>query len=70
MKKEIVLITGGSGLLATRTTQMLQDDYTIRLLTTNKKKIDRNRFYYWNIKNRYVDVEALKECQKQIAQRK
>ena len=62
MKKEIVLITGGSGLLATRTTQMLQDDYTIRLLTTNKKKIDRNRFYYWNIKNRYVDVEALKEC--------
>ena len=56
MKKEVVLITGGSGLLAKHAKKMLQDDYTVRLLTTNKKKLDEEQFYYWDIEKKHVDL--------------
>ena len=62
MKKEVVLITGGSGLLAKHAKKMLQDDYTVRLLTTNKKKLDEEQFYYWDIEKKYVDLNSLKGC--------
>lgn len=58
--KEVVLITGANGHLAKVLSQHLKKDYTIRFLTT--KKTFKRSHYYWNIKTKYIDQDALKNC--------
>ena len=53
--KEVVLITGASGTLATYVSEFLSNEYEVRLLTTNKKICDNKKFFYWNIDNLTLD---------------
>lgn len=57
--KERVLITGASGLLAKNLAKKLTDSgYHINYLTTSKKNISNNTFY-WDYSKNYIDIEAL-----------
>ena len=60
--KEIVLITGANGSLAKTVDKLLSDKYEIRKLTTNKKHADGKSIFYWDINNKYLDINALREC--------
>ena len=60
--KDRVIITGHSGLLASRTTELLKDNYEIIGLTTNKKKVNNKNIYYWNISTNEIDEKALENC--------
>lgn len=55
--KQVVLITGANGMLAKELSKQLEDEYTVRFLTREKK---RSNEYVWNIKSNYIDPEALK----------
>ena len=44
--KEIILITGNSGLLANETIKLLSKDYQIRTLTTNFSNVNNNTVFY------------------------
>lgn len=57
MEKEIVLITGGTSMIAKRLTVLLQDKYTLRYLTRTKAK---SNDFLWNIRRKKIDKEALK----------
>lgn len=60
--KEIVLITGSNGSLAKVVKKMLSKSYTIRSLTTHKKDVNRKSIFYWDINEKYIDIDALKGC--------
>ena len=60
--KDRILITGYSGSLARRTTELLQDDYEIIGLTSNKKNVNNKDIYYWNIATNEIDEKALENC--------
>ena len=60
--KEIILITGNSGLLANETIKLLSKDYQIRTLTTNFSNVNNNTVFYWNIDKNFLDDAALKDC--------
>tara|TARA_S200000501_G_C20773090_1_gene721462 strand:- start:35 stop:937 length:903 start_codon:yes stop_codon:yes gene_type:complete len=60
--KDVILITGDSGQLAGKINLLLSDSYEIRTLTTNKKKTNNKTIFYWDIKNKFVDLDALKNC--------
>lgn len=60
--KDIVLITGASGHLAKVVSQNLMGDYKVRHLTTRKQLTKTDSYFYWDIKKRYLDEEALKNC--------
>jgi uncharacterized protein (TIGR01777 family) len=57
-----VLVTGSSGLVGSRLTELLIDSgYTVFHLTTNQKKADSDRnSFYWNIDENYIDEDAFK----------
>lgn len=57
MKKNI-LITGANGMLATYLSKTLDSKYSIRYLT---RKANKENEYRWDIKNNYIDPDALKE---------
>lgn len=50
--KEIILITGASGLIARELAKRLEKDYTVRFLTRKKKHDDE---FEWNIKEKTID---------------
>ena len=52
-----VLITGANGLLAKHLAKQLESEYSIRFLT---RKITRSNEYLWDLKNNYIDPNALK----------
>ncbi|MGU3375565.1 TIGR01777 family oxidoreductase [Chryseobacterium sp. M5A1_1a] len=54
--KEIVLITGASGMIARELVKKLGNEYDIRLLTRKKK---RNNEYEWDLKKGTIDESAL-----------
>ncbi len=54
--KEIVLITGGNGLIAQHLAKMLTDTYSVRLLTRKKRQ---DYEYEWNINEGFIDEQAL-----------
>lgn len=56
--KEIVLITGGHGMIASALTQMLQPTYEVRFLTRNKEKAND---FTWDIKQDFIDKKALQQ---------
>lgn len=60
--KEIILITGASGSLAKVVKQKLSSKYQIRLLTTNKKLVNKKSIFYWDVNRKYIDINALHKC--------
>lgn len=54
--KDIILITGASGLIAHELSDRLKKDYTVRFLTRNKK---HDNEFEWNIKAQTMDEKAL-----------
>lgn len=54
--KEIVLITGASGMIARELVKRIGNEYDIRLLTRKK---ERNNEYEWDIKKGTIDESAL-----------
>ena len=60
--KEIILITGARGSLANVVKNRLKNKYTIRLLTTSKKIVNKKTIFYWNIDKNYIDCNALQNC--------
>ncbi|SEM81898.1 hypothetical protein SAMN05421856_1078 [Chryseobacterium taichungense] len=54
--KDIILITGASGLIAQELSKRLEKNYTVRLLTRNKK---HDNEFEWNIKAQTMDENAL-----------
>jgi len=54
--KEIVLITGASGMIARELSKKIENEYTVRFLT-RKKKHDNE--FEWDIKNGTMDESAL-----------
>lgn len=56
-----VLITGGSGLLGTKLTDvLLAKGYAVAHLSTNKNYSKENvACYYWNIKEKYIDQKSI-----------
>jgi hypothetical protein len=57
-----ILITGYNGALAQRLKSFLENDYELIYLTSNKKSVDNSSIYYWDIKKKYVDENALLGC--------
>jgi uncharacterized protein (TIGR01777 family) len=57
-----ILITGYNGALAQRLRFFLENDYELIFLTSNKKSVDNHSIYYWDVKNNYVDENALLGC--------
>ena len=60
--KEIVLITGSNGGLATDVKKLLSKSYQIRSLTTKKQDVNGRTIFYWDINKKYIDIDALKGC--------
>ena len=60
--KERIIITGYSGSLARRTTELLKDNYEIIGLTSNKKSVNNKNIYYWNTSTDEIDERALENC--------
>ena len=60
--KETVLISGKNGLLANRFWELQKSKYNLKFLSTDKKKCDNISVFYWNIKNEFIDGNALKDC--------
>ena len=60
--KERIIITGYSGSLARRTTELLKDNYEIIGLTSNKKRVNNKNIYYWNTSTDEIDERALEKC--------
>lgn len=54
--KEIVLITGASGLIARHLVDRLSTSYDVRLLTRSPKTNDQ---YHWNVAEKTIDSSAL-----------
>jgi hypothetical protein len=60
--KERIIITGYSGSLARKTTELLKDNYEIIGLTSNKKRVNNKNIYYWNTSTNEIDESALENC--------
>ncbi len=54
--KEIVLITGASGMIARELAQKIENEYEVRFLTRKKQKANE---YEWDIRNGVIDERAL-----------
>jgi uncharacterized protein (TIGR01777 family) len=54
--KQVVLITGGNGMLAKQLEKALDKDYTVRFLTRKKT---RSNEYEWDLHSNYIDPKAL-----------
>ena len=54
-----ILITGGTGLVGTKLTKELQkSNHQVNILTTSATKASEEGYYYWNIKDNYIDLKA------------
>lgn len=55
-----VIITGGSGLIGNRLSELLtHKGYTVRHLTRSLKENATYKSYYWNLSEKYIDPSAL-----------
>ena len=61
--KEIILITGNNGMLAKEAIKILSNNYEVRTLTTQKKKVNNTSIFYWDISKKLIDTKALKNCE-------
>ncbi|PHR68876.1 MAG: TIGR01777 family protein [Lutibacter sp.] len=55
--KKIILITGANGMLSKHLTKQLESEYEVRFLT---RKVTNDNEYLWDLKNSYIDANALK----------
>lgn len=54
-----ILITGGTGLVGSRVTQRLNEKkHRVSILTTNAVRTKEAGVFYWNLKDKYIDVKA------------
>ena len=60
--KDIILITGATGHLATYLSSYLSDKYELRFLSTKKTIVDSKRYFYWNINKKFIDPNCVKNC--------
>ncbi|MCS3528727.1 TIGR01777 family oxidoreductase [Chryseobacterium sp. JUb7] len=56
--KEVVLITGASGMIAKELSKKLSNEYEVRLLTRKKKQINE---YEWNTDQQTIDESAFED---------
>lgn len=54
--KEIVLITGASGMVAQRLSKLLEPQYEVRFLT---RRPSAPNHFRWDIENQYIDTKSL-----------
>lgn len=58
-----ILISGGTGLIGNRLTDMLiEKGHTVSILSRSKKKSDKVNYYTWDIANRQIEEEAIKQA--------
>jgi uncharacterized protein len=58
-----ILITGGTGLIGKRLTEMLlEKGHTVSILSRSKKQSDTLSYFTWNIANGEIDKEAIKKA--------
>jgi len=63
MDKGTVLITGGTGLVGKRLTQMLKaKGYSVMYLSRSKRQIEGVEVCHWDVKNGKIAVEALEKA--------
>lgn len=63
LKKQSILITGGSGLVGRRLTQSLQKNgYKVSWLSLTGKSTAGVKSYKWNIDKKIIDAEAIKSA--------
>ena len=55
--KQVVLITGANGMVASYLAKQLEGNYSVRFLT---RKVSQDNQYLWDLNTKYIDVEALK----------
>lgn len=59
--KQSILIAGGSGLVGSRLTQLLDPSkYEVRILSRNAKTVNGIRYYKWDFNNMTIDNDAVK----------
>jgi uncharacterized protein len=60
VSKKTVLITGGSGLIGNRLTEiLLSKNYSVRILSRTKRSIKGADVFLWDVDQKYIDVAAL-----------
>lgn len=58
-----ILITGGTGLIGKRLTDLLiEKGHTVSILSRSKKQSDKATFYTWDIANQQIEKEAIKNA--------
>lgn len=63
MEPKNILISGGSGLLGTRLTEiLLERGYSVSWLSRNKGKSGNINIYKWDIESGFIEEEAIKEA--------
>ena len=51
-----ILITGGTGLIGSKLRSKLEGkQHEVRILTTSAVKAEEEHYYYWNLKDQYID---------------
>ncbi|MDB9932966.1 NAD-dependent epimerase/dehydratase family protein [Flavobacteriales bacterium] len=57
-----ILITGGTGLIGKRLTEILiEKGHSVSILSRSKKQSDKVNYYTWNIANQEIEEEAIKQ---------
>ena len=59
---ERVLITGYNGALAQRLKLILEKEYELIYLTSNKKSVNNKDVFFWDIKQEFIDPKAVLNC--------
>lgn len=58
-----ILITGGTGLIGKRLTDLLiEKGHSVSILSRSKKQSDNTTFYTWDIANQQIETEAIKNA--------
>ncbi len=54
-----ILITGGTGLVGSKlTSELRKKGHLVNILTTSATTAEKEGYYYWNIKDQYIDLNA------------
>lgn len=61
---ETVLIAGGTGLIGHKLSEIfIQNGYKVRILSRRKLKNDVKEYFVWDVKNQYIEENALENVQ-------
>jgi len=59
---EKVLITGYNGALAQRLKLILEKEYDLIYLTSNKKSVNNKDIFFWDVTKAFIDTKAIYNC--------